>query len=715
MRARRLIPLLALLLSLAPPTPADTLPSAGTNDTPSSPAASPPPAAARTPAAAPPTSALTPATGPKVEKDLHDRMEYIEWRPLTDMDWAAGANEALGIRHAVILYDGTVIDDRRQLDQQTVFSRYQRVRVLDPQGVSAWRTVRVPYDAKGKIYRLMARTVKPDGSARPVTGIDDRAVFSTGRRHQREKVLTFPDLAEGDILEYFLSESTSMDGIPLIRLRHEFYTVSAELLWWFYAPAVPKADAGVDERQQAFIPGYSVTGPHEFGGTLELLPAPDRAKRLHLAFQNLPPMPAEPFSPSDDEIGTGFVGWYRYPAQDRLKPYWQRTAEDWGDQSDNFLKKSSLLETWMRPILSAPRDTVADLDRCFHALHGYIRNLDYLPTSERPEDSADCANVDELLTRRQGSSRDLNLLLVAMLRRLHYQATLFWTRDRQDGVFRRQWENPEQFSLSGVAVFRGENLCWLFPAIPGSTPATLPWQVQDGGAVLEQNVPENQTPHFPLIDRIPMSRTADVERTLEVNLRLGPKGTLVGHLNAAWRGDADILSRESLAEEPEELRSRLLRGRALPAGLAWSADHERSSVDSTQVAYSCNVEIEGLVRDSLSARRVELGRVHLDDYAIPPGPREFQIQFDSRGTVRTRVRLALPPGFQVEGCGGERRAQTAYGGFRIGCQKQEDTIQLERELTLRECFFYPAAADSLRGFFGRLDCSAPITLREGRP
>ncbi len=89
--------------------------------------------------------------------------KFDKWRPMTEIDWGAQPNEALDIHHAVILFDGTIIDERDLQYWTTHVSHYRRVRVFDEKGIEEFRTVEIPFTDQDRIIKLKARTLKPDG------------------------------------------------------------------------------------------------------------------------------------------------------------------------------------------------------------------------------------------------------------------------------------------------------------------------------------------------------------------------------------------------------------------------------------------------------------------------------------------------------------------------------------------------------------------------
>ncbi len=627
--------------------------------------------------------------------------DYSDWLPLTDTDWSAPANEALGIRHAVRIFDGTQIDERPGIEgKQVRYSYYHRVRVFDADGIEAYRTIEIRGPVAGRIAELAARVMKPDGRVIEVEKreIREKKVLSRAGDVLKAETLAFPSVDPGDILEWRYTVERAWGGIPRIQFRQRHYTVRAELTWWY-----PVIEAIVGDplllRDLIYQPHYLLANPPATGVKAKALPENAPPDHLQITMYNLSALPDEPYLAAEGEIATYFVGWYGFPRKDSLAPFWQRVADDWGKETDNFMRDDRGLEARMKEIIGRPRDLDRDIEDCLALLHRTVRNLRDLPEAELPEDLPNYDSARKVLEAGRGSDDRLASLYTGMLRRLGYAATVFHAPSREDGIFIKQWENPSQLTLCGTAVAdSGNKIRWIFPSFQGSTIRTLPWMAQDGTAILERSSNQKIAVRFPLTALVPMAEACDNRVDLVTTLRVEPQGHLSGQLHATWRCESDPDLRREVTRQQGQGAADYLRARLGGIGPSFRVWDESAGADSTGVVYACSLRVGGQVQSAGSRTIVNLGSFRADDYSLPDQPRESQIHFQYPRMTRSRVELAVPDGYALASSSADSLS-TEFFRFRCTGSGAGKTIVRERELDLLYNIFLSAGADTLRRLF----------------
>jgi hypothetical protein len=640
---------------------------------------------------------------------------YDEWRPVTAVDWQVAENDSLGIHHAVIIYDGTIIDDRDLAERTTLISWYLRVRVFDQKGMEDFRTVEIPFPKGARILKLKARTLKSDGREVEVgpEGIYEKTVLSYGSKRIKSKALAFKGLEAGDILEYFCVQRWEVEAPPLVRLRHPNYTLQTDVLW-YYRPLPPLSQEDrLFLKEYLYTARWAVTNANRFNGTIEELPSVQRPDRIHVSYKNLPALPEEPYMPAEEEVAAQFLGSYHYPNEKR--PYWDRIAQAYGDVTLQFLRKQSRLEAWMGDLLAVGRDSTQDIDRCLALAHRDITNIDLLEDREMPEKVPDCQTVNDVLKNRLGSHTDINYVFLAMLRRLGYTATLFWTRDRSHGPFLKDWQTVSQFTMGGVVAKRGEKLQWIFPGLPFSDSHTIPWQVTGCRALLENLSGEKDQPgSFPTFADTPMGKPEWNKTSLNATLQMDSLGRAVGHLTVTWDCASDPafplrLSKMTKKEAVEELGER-----ALWSGAKWTREDESFAQEGRTVTYSCSLLVENLLEEAGARKIVNLGLLHPDAYHLPAGARESVIQFRYPVSFGCTVAMSIPEGYTIDQLPQRSAWEDVFGRYTCESASEGEQVVRHRDLTFFHDIYRPEGAEPLRAFFEKVYAAdgEPVVLRK---
>jgi hypothetical protein len=625
---------------------------------------------------------------------------YADWLPLTELDWTAQANEDLGIRNAVRIFDGTRIDERPGVEGGFVdYSYYHRVRVLDADGIEAYRTLEILVPFPGRIKDLAARVAKPDGRFVdvPKNEIREKNRVSYAGETTRAIVLAFPSIESGDILEWRYTEERRWGTIPRVQFRQQHYVVRAELTWWY--PRTRVLTPGGDAWRLQYDTHYLLANRPPTGVETKELPEEGAADRLQVTMLNVAALPHEPYRPADSEVTTYFVGWYSYPLADRDPPYWTRVARTWGRQTDEFIDDGKRLDRWMRGIVAPPRDLAKDLEACLALLHQTVRNRAGVPESELPKDQRNNRNIADVLDSGVGSAYDLAALYTGMLRRLGHDATVFWAVSRTDGRFIAKWENAGQLTVVGTAAAGpGGEIRWIFPAEEGGTTRTLPWFAQDQAAILEIREDTTHAARFPLSKTIPLATADDNQVDLVATLCVDPAGDLLGRLRATWRCESDPGLRRAVLRQEGKGAADFLRDHLGGIGSAVRTWDESARLDGTGVVYACSLRASGQVQAAGNRTLVTLDALRSDDYSLPVQPRELQVHFRYPEITRSRVILTPPEGYTLEAQTVDS-VSTEVLRFRSASVDSAGKIVRARELDLPYSMFIPQGADTLRRLF----------------
>lgn len=648
--------------------------------------------------------------------------EFKDWRPVGQQDWSASANAELGIHHAVILFDGNIVDDSNP-GGPTVHSRYLRVRLLDDEGTEAFRQQQIPFRKDWKVTRLAARTLKGNGEILPVTDKDvfDKTLVAFGRRRLKAKAFAFKGVEAGDIVE--LRYTIRRDDIspPQIQMRHPYYTIESQLIWHYYPQ--PTGDLTMLSKKQledlTYSAAYSIPNGKRFTCERKQFPNDEAPDGVRVTFHNLPALPDGPFQPSELYDAVLFTGYYDFPRRDARRPYWDRIAKLLGEPVRDFLKEQSRLDSWMKQITQNDRDLDQDLAICLDLIHKDIANFSELEESELPEKLPESTTIDELLENRMGEPFDINCLLVAMLQKLGYDATVFLARDSSEGPFDPNWKSMEQFlgnGISGVAVKRNANAIeYCVPYLSSAAPGMVPWEICGANALMYDMAGDEHYSSFPSLCEVPMAGMAGNKMTIDLELRPDDEGGLCGRLRLerGYRNDPFALS--SLARTAKRGKKdahERVRDAALRSDLEWSADGESLSFSVGAIAYSCSIRVEGVVDKAGEMLLLDLGSIRTDDFRFPAGERESLIDYRYPRHYTSTVAVRAPSGFEPRDLVAPVRVFEPYAEYNMTEMADSGTVRLRRDLKIPGSLFRPTAAEKFRYFFEKVYATTeqPVVL-----
>ncbi|MBX7100541.1 MAG: DUF3857 domain-containing protein [Myxococcaceae bacterium] len=317
---------------------------------------------------------------------------------------------------AVILADVTAT----RVQASGLASRFSQlvVRVQHERGVEAFRQLPIPYSPDRQEVRVLkARLTRPDGSVVESHGDNEQSVNEpwTGMYYDtRARVLTFPALAAGDVLEvqWRLDDTASenllsdyfgaVDGVQsTFPKRHYRYVVEmpkARPLYWNQVgqPAWFKAS------QEASSDGFT-------------------AFRFEAA--QVPKVVPEPQMPGASEVGA-VLHVSTYQTWQQVSRYW------WGLVREQLKPNDELQKTVDLTLKGIDRK---DTRKVVAALYNFVVSNTRYVALEFGIHGYQPYRVDRVLARRFGDCKDKASLLVAMLKLAGVDADLVLLRMRHLG------------------------------------------------------------------------------------------------------------------------------------------------------------------------------------------------------------------------------------------------------------------------------------------
>lgn len=625
---------------------------------------------------------------------------YKKWLPLPEGAWDDGSWG--DDDHAVVLYKGHILDDSSMKGNGKHYV-YNRVLVRDATGVEAHATVEISYANGANLDGLAARTVKPDGTVLQLDKVDfhEKTLVEYGKAKLRSRSFAFKSVDPGDIVEYRYVLESKMDAPPLVFLSSREPTRLAEVTW--FPRTLPELDprSKWEYAQYLWVPVYTVGNGRPYITREESFPDPEKPEGLFLALENLPAIARESYAPSFGERATTFVAHYQYPNRDEEADYWNRVAANLGEEQNEFGRKSSALDPWVREMEGQARDLNADLELCFQFIDSHVRCDQFLPVRERERDVRYQSSVNDLLEQKTAVPFDIDRLLVVMLDRLGYEATVFWLRDRTESPFVREWKSADQLTYTGVAVKDGDTIRWCYPAAGRGAPSALPWEFLGCPALLGRRAPEGEPDPFPTFEVIPIPE-ANMNR-LDLTLTLSPDDDLIarGHLRHEWNCANEVHWVTELASLDEKERVERMRSLILPEGVNWKGHDEVCEVSGMTVAFACSLEVEGIVDEAGDLRLLDLSRIRADDFDVDSEDRQSDLEFRFPAHSRTLVDVHYPPQFTLETAPPSERVEESFARASTQSMRGDSVYRLVRDFEIPHCLFIREAAQPMHDFIER--------------
>ncbi|MGA2834156.1 MAG: DUF3857 and transglutaminase domain-containing protein [Terracidiphilus sp.] len=453
---------------------------------------------------------------------------------------------------------------------------YVRIKVLQEKGKEL-ATVHLPYwHGNFKIEDIKARTIHSDGTIIPLIGKPEDLLLSKtalGKGDQMQinsKVFTLPSVEVGSILEYRYDLRYDDDHVssPTWEIQRPYFVHQAR---YTFTPF------------KAFLPGGTtsmyITDAH--GDPVnaliwyKVLPAgvdmkADVAGVFRLEVTDIPAAPDEEFMPPLDGL-LYQVKFYYKSAHDSAE-YWVYEAKRWSKEVDHFAEPSRSIKEAVAGII-APGDSELDKAKKLYKAVQALDNTDY----SRKKTDAELKQLKLKVARRaedtwaqkSGSSQDIALLYLAMLRAAGLNANDMKVVDRSQRVFAIGYLDFDQLdddivllNSAGkeIPLDPGEKMCpfqivrWTHSGTTGIAQAD---HVRNLGITPEQAYTDNKT-----------TRTGE--------LTLDEHGAIAGQLTFVTQGQQAIDWRQAaLKNDQDELKKQFDHSLEsyVPEGVEAHVDH----------------------------------------------------------------------------------------------------------------------------------------------
>ena len=586
-------------------------------------------------------------------------------------------------------------------------SYYMRIKVLTEKGKEL-ATVELPY-LKGnkKVTDIKGRTIHADGTVIPLTvKPEDLTVSKTGEMQIGKKVFTLPSVEVGSILEYKYDLRYDDDEVssPFWEIQRPYFVHKAHYSFTpfpsFMPSGTPNAATSryiVDERGREahsliwwpiLPPGVtiktSVNGSYSVDVT------------------DVPAIPDEEWMPPIRSFLYRVDFYYSF-AHDATD-YWVSESKLWSKDVDKFAEPSKTIKAAVDGLI-APGDSDLDKAKKLYAAVEALDNTDYSRQKSATEMKQlkikEAQHAEDTWTQKSGSSEDIAMLYLAMLRAAGLTAYAVKVVDRDRGIFDPSYMELDQLDTTLVAVSAGGQEIVLDPGEKMCPFGTLNWRHSGAKGLGQgsQGVGLSTTPEQ-IYKQNSVNRVA--------NLTLDAQGGITGNIQIVMTGQTALRWRQiAFRNDDTELKKQFDHDleNLVPEGVEAHVDHFLA-VNQPEANLMAMVKVTGSL-GTATAKRILLPGLFFETRGHAPFVNEekrlepVDMQYADR--ITDDVVYYLPAGAAIEGA--PQDASVTWQGHAMFILKSKagpSQIEIANSLARGFALAKPEEYQDLRGFYQKV-------------
>lgn len=380
------------------------------------------------------------------------RLPTAEEKAMTGVESAPGAPAAI--------LEWVRVDD----DTGSYSSEYKRIKVFTEEG-KKYGDIELPYmpgfPIYGRITKIDARTIRPDGTVIPFAGkIYEKVVVKVGRQALKAKTFSLPDVQPGSIIEYRYTRhwSGSMLFNTSWAVQHEIPLLRAKLT----------------------LKPYDSRGEYASFFTFLGLPEGTRPvkidSRYELDLENMPAYVEESYAPPE-QILKAYVNFYYTSSRVSAAEFWKVEPKNIAKTIEGFLGKAGEAKAAAQRLAAAdPQTTAKNIYAYVQTFRNYSFELEKTEQEMKKESITSARNVNDVLKKSAGSRDELNRAFIAIARAAGLHADAVRVAPRDTFFFSDKLADPEQMSGEIAVVTTGNSALFLDPGTPHAPFGTLSWE-----------------------------------------------------------------------------------------------------------------------------------------------------------------------------------------------------------------------------------------------
>jgi hypothetical protein len=652
----------------------------------------------------------------------------FDWDPLTVADWRVVEDSTNGIRHAVILFEKIIADDRRMDEQKCYLTIYWRLKIFDARG-RHWGDVKAPLiHPEQKIEAIRGRTVLPDGREFTLaqSHIFEKKLVSAGGRKIKQKSFSLPGVADGCIIEYSIKYRIPLPN-SLWLAQKEIVLLRGEYHWRFYRrPKKPKhakelltpSLSGITAPPSSLSAGIQKPLPDDVAEashenfadkaavypdtpnyiwlhdnrpiSVEPRPSGEDPEELFFTIRNVPAFAKEPHSLPEIKWRDQLRCYYGKPIS--VETFWSAMARELTERLESYGAKIKRAQKVIAQFSRLGSDE-AKIEAAYQWCQNQIKNLSYLPGNDKIKSND---TVDETLERGYGTQSDINYGFYHLLRAMNIDARIAFVADREKDLFipsAQYW----QFDRTLVAVPAGNGGYRFYSPGDMCLPSThVPWvNEKERAFVIGDTIAQ-------FVD-VPISTAGQNRTNRAFKLQLRDDLNLAGVMfELSWGHAAQKFRLLAAQTERNQRQQRLQKALAdlLPNAQLDSIVVRDPEAMDKPVTLSSKVKLSGNVK--LSGDRLLLQPFKLLRQTVNPfqaDARANAVVFDYAYELVEALNIDLPVNWEIEALPTDTMFVNNVGASEAIFIKFGRTLSVQRRFKLNHPYCPPADYSHLRALF----------------
>src|ERR1035437_1646085 len=591
-------------------------------------------------------------------------------------------------------------------------SLHVRIKILQEKGKEL-ATVELPY-LKGdtKITEIQARTIHSDGTVIPMTGKpEDLLISKSEDRQYGRKVFTLPSVEVGSILEYYYQLHYDQNSFmsPYWEIQRPYYVHKAHFTFTPYGDFMPGGQNGGGQSGDSLL--HLLVDEHgDRVNTLVWWPVlppgvtvkTESTGRYTVDISDVPPMPDEEWMPPVQNFRYKVLFYYK--SASNVDDFWVAELKRWSKDLDRFAETAKSIHEAVDGLI-APGD--ADLEKA-RKLYKAVQALDNTDFSRRKGEAElkqlklkVAKRAEDTWSQKSGSSEDIALLYLAMVRAAGLNAKAMKVVDRQKGIFDSSYLSVSQLNATIVILDVGGKEIVLDPGQKMCPFQTAHWRHSNAGGFLQGS--DGRTPKTSAAQAYTdnkLARSGDIV--------LDGRAAVTGTLRFSMTGQEALYWRQlTLGYDEDEVKKQFDRWIAtmVPDGVEAHIDHFQG-LDDPDVILVAAIKAQGTLGMTTS-KRVLLPGFFFETRGHHPfvgqEKRQEPVDMHYGEVVSDQVAYHLPPGLAVEGA--PQDAKISWPEHAMLVTKTVSApgqIVIARTLALAFTFAMPNEYSDLRGFYQKV-------------
>ena len=595
-------------------------------------------------------------------------------------------------------------------DDPTHFhSYYARIKVLQEKGKEL-ATVDLPYFRTGsKVVAIKARTIHADGTIVPLEGKpDDLLMEKAGHLQFNHRVFNLPAVEVGSILEYryeisygdnsFWSPDWEIQQPYFVHKAHYGFTPFEVFQAGHEHQESSEAIGDSKGREATTLLWWAKLPP---GSAIKT----DAVGRYSIDLTDIPPTPNEEWMPPFDSFRYKAHFYYTWASDPAV--FWEKEAKSWSKDVDRFAEPSKPIKEAVAALVGAS-DSGMDKARKLYKAVQALDNTDFSrrkTESERKELKLKTAKrAEDTLAQKSGSSNDLALLYLAMLRAAGLKAYGMRVVDRTRGVFAPGYLYFDQLNDEIVVLSLDGKDILLDPGQKMCPFAALHWKHSSASGI-------RQAPEAPVLTTTPV-QAFENNKTLRMgDMTIAADGGVTGTLQIVMSGQEALRWRQlALLNDPDEVKKQFdsWLEQTIPDSVAGHVDHF-ISLDNPDTNLMAVVNVQGHL-GTATAKRLLLPGLFFETRGHQPFVSEAQrlapVDMSYGEQVTDKTVYHLPAGLSVEGAPQDTsNLWKGHAELVIKTQTAPGQITTIRQLSRAFTLAKPEEYQDLRGFYQKVAAS----------